>query len=115
VRPEPFDPRCVYTLLRMVLYRAVYDWVLYRCSASKAKRKEGAQAYRWLFMSEDAPLTLELLCELMDMDVAKVRLWARRMTVMDMAVLYRGGRPRDPSMAVRTLRRARRDTDDEDE
>lgn len=105
---QEVDMRCVRALMRMVLYRAVYDWVLYRSNKNKLKRKEAACAYRWLFLGEGAVLDFYTLCEIMDQDPQSVRAWAEGMDVKTMAALYRGGRIRDQGVPKTSLREQRR-------
>lgn len=90
-------------LLLEVVRRAAYDWVLYRQSSKLQNRVLAESAFHWLFQEEQGSsewssrtangkeLTgLIAICELLELDVARVRDKIRQMTLKD---IVGSGRP----------------------
>lgn len=67
-------------LWRKVIIRAIYDYVLWKDSISVRKRHDAQDAARWLFEPSDLNNSFEHICFYADVDMEKVRSWARRAT-----------------------------------
>ena len=93
VTPEMLDGSQVRALMLEVLRRAIHDWVLYRTSRRMEHRELAQHAYTWLFEEKEGHpwrtmrrqhgldmMSLEAICETIDIDIETVRTGARNMT-----------------------------------
>jgi len=76
-----------------LIYRAVYDWLLYRESRELEKRKLAAEAYCWLFLGPEgsAPEGFYFyeVCEMLGVDPGVHRVHLRKLTLRQVGRLYR--------------------------
>lgn len=86
------DPRSVKRLMLKVLYRALGDWVFYRESRQPSRRRDAADAYRWLFLDETSEemFSFKAVCDVLKQDPVYVRKYARDLTKKTAIVLFRG-------------------------
>jgi len=96
-----------------VILRAAYDWVLYRDAKNRASRRIAESAYKWLFedyfekvryregrktvVKLERPFnSLFFLCTELDLDIKKVRIFARRLSKKEIRKLEFFTRHRKP-------------------
>lgn len=79
-------------LFLRILYRSLYDWLIYRGSAVLQKRRDAASGYRWLFVDNEPSylFSFHSMCVLFDKDPEEVRRWAMELGLRKVAALYRG-------------------------
>ena len=77
-----------------LIYRAAYDWLLYRESEDLEKRQLAAEAYCWLFLGPEGPAPgpgfyfIEV-CEMLGLDPDLHRARLRELNVRQVGRLYR--------------------------
>jgi hypothetical protein len=80
VQPGSYRYAWVKLLWRKVIVRAIYDYVLWK-DISKVRKKHDAQdAARWLFEESDLNNSLEQVCLVADVDIGKIRSYAKTAT-----------------------------------
>lgn len=67
-------------LWRKVIVRAIYDYVLWKDIPKTRKRHDAQDAARWLFDVSDLNNSLEQICLIADVDIGKIRTYARSAT-----------------------------------
>ena len=93
ITPETLDGSQVRALYLEVIRRAVHDWVLYKNSRRMMNRELARDAYVWLFEEDESHpwwlqrkrtgkeiTSLAAICEIIDVDIERVRQGARDMT-----------------------------------
>jgi len=79
-------------LLLRIVYRSVYDWMLYRCSKQAPKRRLAAAGYRWLFLEKDTSWIFSFggICDFFGKSEEEVRVWLVMQDLRTISALYRG-------------------------
>lgn len=105
-------------LLLEIIRRAAFDWVLYKNSSRPDQRALSQEAYTWLFEEDEEHPNFELrqregkeltgfisICDLLDMDVDRVRYYIRKLTHAKIMVgrLPRAPRPAPVARMVRQV------------
>lgn len=90
--PGDLDVRRVRRLLLRIVYRSVYDWMLYRQSKSPPRRRLAAAGFRWLFInwSDDGFCSFRSICAIFDKKPQEVRNWVLTLDLRTVSALYRG-------------------------
>jgi hypothetical protein len=83
-------------LLIKIIFRAVYDWKLYRSSPDLTSRRMAGAAYTWLYCGPEgsgAPKGFFFLeiCEALSLDPSKIREVFLSVSLEEASRLYRGG------------------------
>ena len=97
-------------LWRKVIVRAIYDYVLWKDIPKTRKRHDAQDAQRWLFEESTLNNSLENICLIADVDIGKIRTYARTATKAEVKKLEHIERDR-----VRSLPPVVRNEDDEDD
>ncbi len=97
--PERYVP---YRLLwAKVIIRAAYDWALWKDSKDVRLKNFAKDAYRWLFSESDLMNSFNRVCEVLNVDRAKIRNYALNLTkdqVKKLEFMEREGR--DPMRSI---------------
>lgn len=76
------------------IFRAAFDYALYRNHRDLKLRKFALDAERWLFEPSHLVNSLEHICHALDIDIEKIRVFSRKVTreqVKKMEFLERAG------------------------
>lgn len=79
-RPGMYRYAWVKLLWRKVIVRAIYDYVLWKDIPKTRKRHDAQDAARWLFEPSELNNSLEQICLIADVDIGKIRAYAKTAT-----------------------------------